>query len=57
MEGKMEQEIMKRLLEIEIASLMKQGVAFKDAVKQAGDKMKEDMEKAEFETYCNEHDC
>lgn len=53
----MDENLIKKLLEIEVDVLVKKGVSFKDAVKQAGDKMKEDMEKAEYETYCSEHDC
>lgn len=53
----MDKDLLKKLLRIEIDVLMKKGMNIKEATEQAGKKLEEDMQQAEFESYCSEHNC
>lgn len=48
---------MKILLKVDVINLMKTGMSIKEATEKAGKKMQQEISRAEYETYCNEHDC
>ncbi len=53
----MDKDLLKTLLKFEISVLLKKGMNIKDATEQAGRKLEEDIQQAEFESYCNNHNC
>jgi hypothetical protein len=53
----MDEKVLKTLLKTEVEILVKGGMSIAEAVEKAGSKMKEELAKAEYETYCMEHDC
>ena len=53
----LDKKVLKTLLNVEVLSLMKKGISIREATEKAGEKMKEELVRAEYETYCSEHDC
>jgi hypothetical protein len=53
----MDEKVLKTLLKIEVDNFLKQGMGIHEAVEKAGEKMIEEIKRAEYETYCLEHDC
>lgn len=53
----MDKQLLKVLLKTEVLSLVKKGMSIREATEKAGKKMGEKLARAEYETYCMEHDC
>lgn len=53
----MDKKVVKELLLIRVAALLKEGKSLNEAFDIASEEIKDEWRKVEFETYQSEHDC